>query len=287
MDPRPFSFTLESKNEMATFNSLYSPYVQGNGNYRKGVTDIMNHAAFLKLRFADNTRKRDIENLFAEMKKEFYIGITPQDAGSLVGPDVPDHKVNYDNIGIKRILIPEVNAPTISIIKRQRLVKNNPNTINVVYGDYFNVVLDHMDNYGWVFTDLDFDGTMHYKTTKTALIQFISSLHARTGALTDKFTFVNTFSTRQNSRGMYEFNDYQKFIVNFMHSMPKFKIHEAHYVDYTGFGRMATVVLFIEKVNLVQRITKSGPPTMNYYSYYNGGGIGKLKQELHKNSIYI
>jgi len=274
---------------MPTYKSLNSPYVQGNANYRKGVTDIMNHNAFLKMRFKGNTRKRNIENIFADMKGKFYVGIIPQDAGSLVGPDVPDHKKNYDKIKIKRILIPEVNPPTLAIIKRDTIVKANPGIIKPVYGDYFNVVLDHMDNHGWIFSDLDFDGTMHYRTTKSALIQFIASLHARTGALTDKFSFVNTFSSRQNARGMYEFNDYQKYIVNFMHSMPKFKIHEAHYVDYTGYGRMTTVLLLVEKINLVQRMTKGGPPTMNYYDYYkkNGGGISKFINELKTNSKYI
>jgi hypothetical protein len=277
---------------MGTYKLLDLSLVNGNVAYKNALTNIINHSAHLKQRYAGNKNKREIEDLFTVLKKKFFeeINMKVMDATSLVGPDILDHLNNYDTLPIRNILIPEINLPTLNIMRNDATYLVNTSRINLIYGDFFNETLKAMNYEGYVFSDIDFDGTAFYKSCKTALSQFLYSLHSHRSSLTKRFTFVTTFSRRGLGRAMmtHLYKAYEQNVLKIIHGMSGFNVKEAHYIDYSGMCSMTTVILLIEQIGKVKDIFKSSsPPELHYYTHLNGGGLPLLKGRVKNNSNYI
>ena len=272
---------------MRTYRGIILDDVEGNANYRTALGSILNHGAHLKLKFNQNIRKRSIEDIFTEMKKKFFNGKDIGSACSLVGPAIKHHIDNYNSVGIDKTVIPEINHPTRAIMLRNPFYLANKNTIKIVNEDFFNAIFSHTiranpgSNYIW--SDIDYDGTAHYTSCRTTLIQFLSLLHKhRKSIVTKKFTIVTSFSRRGAARSASLYNDFEKNIMAYLFSLTGFRVHEIHYIDYSGIGPMTTVIFLLEK-----RFFSSTPPIPNYYTYLGKKSHATLKAQIQKNSLYI
>ena len=270
---------------MATYKSLNINLINGNAKFKSALTKVMNHSAFLKLRFKKNLRKRDIENIFTSMKVKFLQGTNVKDAISLTGPDVPDHDKNYKKLNIRNLLIPEINSPTRKVMIRSPYYLLRKHRIKIVNEEFFNATLDRILNKSYQFSDIDYDGTAFYDSVKTALIQFLTSLSInRVDGVTNKFTMVHTFCRRSKNTTS-EFLDYENYIFKFLNTLG-FRIHEGHYIDYSGFGSMTTILLLLETTAQIGAFMKP-LPTLHYYSYTRKIALKTLVGRIKKNSIYL
>ena len=73
-----------------------------------------------------------------------------------------------------------------------------------------------------------------------------------------------------------------------VHGMSNFQIEEAHYIDYTGLGNMATVIFLVEKIDPSTTI-KHAMPALNYYTHFkqNRHSYVSLRNLVKRNSKYI
>ncbi len=218
---------------MATYKSLNINLINGNAKFKSALTKVMNHSAFLKLRFKKNLRKRDIENIFTSMKVKFLQGTNVKDAISLTGPDVPDHDKNYKKLNIRNLLIPEINSPTRKVMIRSPYYLLRKHRIKIVNEEFFNATLDRILNKSYQFSDIDYENYI--------------------------FKFLNTLG---------------------------FRIHEGHYIDYSGFGSMTTILLLLETTAQMGAFMKP-LPTLHYYSYTRKIALKTLVGRIKKNSIYL
>jgi hypothetical protein len=270
---------------MATYKTLNISLVSGNAQFKTALTKIMNHSAFLKLRFKKNTRKRDLENIFTSMKIKFLQNTNVRDASSLTGPDIQDHDINYKKLKIRNLLIPEINDPTRKIMLRTPYYFLRKNRIQIVNEEFFNATLDRILNNSYQFSDIDYDGTAFYNTVKTALIQFLTSLSVnRVDGVTDKFSMVHTFC-RRSVNTTTQYLDYENYIYKYINTLG-FKIHEGHYIDYSGFGSMTSILLLLEKTPQLGTFMKT-LPSLHYYSYTKKISLKTLVGRIKKNSKYL
>jgi len=270
---------------MATYKQLDLNLISGNARFRNSLTSIMNHSPFLKEKFKKNSRKRDIENIFTSMKIKFLKDIKVKDASILVGPDLQNHDKNYKKLGIDNLLIPEINDATKKTLIRSIYYILRKRYIKIVSEEIFNVTIAQILNKKYVFSDIDYDGTASYNSSKNALILFLTSLSVnRFDGVTDKFSLVTTFS-RRSVNPTKQYLDFNEFIFQYLNTLG-FEIHEAHYIDYSGFGSMTSVLFLLEKTPHVGTILK-GTPELHYYSYTQKIALNTLIGNIKKNSKYL
>lgn len=260
--------------------------ISGNPDSRNALFLIQKHKAHLKMRFAQNTRKREIEDLFTELKINFLKGITPGASGSLVGPDIPDHKNNNLKWGCTHMIIPEINIPTMTIMLNDPTYLVDTSYIDIIHAEFFNEILRQILKRVYIFSDIDYDGTATFKSMKIPAVQFINELNKYNFGVTSKFTMVFSWCMR-DKKYVKEYNDFKNLIMAHVHGMSNFQIDEAHYIDYTGIGSMATAILLVEKID--STIIKHSMPTLNYYTHFkhNRHSYAGLRNLVKQNSKYI
>ncbi len=260
---------------------------KGNSNYHTALYKIQSHSAFLKSHFAQNISKRDIENIFTDMKSNFLASINAKDYGGLVGPDILDHRVNCRSWKCRHMIIPEINVPTMNIMLADPEYLKNKSYIDIVHAEFFNEITSRIITGKNIFSDLDYDGTCIYNSARVAIALFINDMNKFPKGVTERFTMEFAHSSRgENHDAVYD--NFKKYTMAHLHGTSNFKIIEGHYINYTGLHAMGTAILLVEKIKTISG--QAYPmPDLNQYFYFKKNKLtcADLVKKISKKSKYL
>jgi hypothetical protein len=261
--------------------------IRGNNNYNSALYKIQQHSPFLKSHFAENTRKREIEDIFTVMKGNFLNSNDIKDYGGLVGPDIPDHKNNCKTWNCRHMIIPEINVPTMNIMLNDPEYLNDTNYIDIIHAEFFNEIASRIITGKNIFSDIDYDGTCFYNSARIPIALLINDMNKFPTGVTSRFTMEFAHSLRgQIHDDIYEL--FKRNTMAHLHGTSNYKVIEGHYINYTGLHSMATAILLVEKKSSIAGISYP-MPELNYYNYFQKNKITyqNLISMIEANSNYL